>query len=211
MRTTARYVPLFVITLWAAQPVSADVIAGSTLRSPPQFQLNSFLVGLGGSWHEAYPFHVAPGNAWLPEHLEVPLYHYEGMPGDSARFSIWTDASGQPGSEIAAFPVSNITTEQTIYSLTPSHVACSLQGDATYWLVGVNAGAGQVNWNMDRCCGDFTRAYRVDGGNWVIQSGLANISAFAILGSPVPEPSGIALLGLGTISLLVYAWTKCSN
>ena len=210
MRTTGCWVLFFLIFLRAAEPVSAEIIGGSVLRSPPQFQSNSFLVGLVGSWQEAYPFQIIPGNAWLPESLEIPLYHYEGMAGDSAMFSIWSDDSGKPGSQIATFPASNITTEQRIYSLTPSFVACPLQGDTTYWIVGSNTGVGQVNWNMDNNTGDFNRAYCVDGGDWVGQSHLGNISAFAIEGSAVPEPSSIALLGIGAISLLAYAWQRRS-
>jgi hypothetical protein len=196
------------ILLVAAEPVSAVVIGGSVLRNPPQFQLNSFLVGLGGSWQEAYPFQVVPGDAWLPERLDVPLYHYEGMAGSSAMFSIWSDVSGHPGSPLATFSVSDITTEQRVYCLAPSYVACPLQGDTTYWLVGWNAGAGQVNWNMDESIGDFNRAYRVNGGDWVAQSHLCNMSAFAVEGSSVPEPSGIILLGMGAIGLLAYAWQR---
>ena len=156
MRTTVGCGLFFLVFLLAAEPVSAEIIGGSVLRSPPQYQSNSFLVGLSGSKEEAYPFHVIPGNDWLLDDLEVPLYHFEGMAGDSAEFSICSDVSGQPGSQVATFVVSNITTEQRIYSITPSFVAGPLQGDTIYWLVGSNNAVGQVNWNMDTSTGAFT-------------------------------------------------------
>jgi hypothetical protein len=204
MRTTVCCGLFFLVFLLAAEPVSADIIGGSVLRSPPQFQPNSYLVGLVGSRQEAYPFHVIPGNDWLPDSLEVPLYHDAGFAGDSAEFSICSDVAGQPGSQLATFFISTITTEQRVYSITPSFVAGPLQGDTTYWLVGSNTAAGQVNWLMDASVGEFTRAYRVNGGDWVLQS-VGNISAFAVEGSAVPEPSSIALLGIGAIGLLAYA------
>lgn len=105
----------------AAASETNVVIGGSQLLSPPQFWLNSFLVGLVGTRQEAYPFHVIAGDGWIPERLEIPLYHYDNMAGDRAIFSIWSDASGRPGSQLATFPVSNITTEQRIMSITPSY------------------------------------------------------------------------------------------
>jgi hypothetical protein len=183
---------------------SVVMVGGSGPSYPPQFWENSFLAGLAGSWQEAHPFHAAPGGAWLPVELEIPLYHYDGMAGDRATFSIWTDDSGKPGSSIATFPVSNITTQQHVISVAPSFVSSPLQGGADYWIVGVNPGRGQVNWNMYAGTGNFTRAYRENGGSWVVQKHLANQSAFALLGSPVPEPSGLFLLGVGAAGLAVY-------
>lgn len=210
MRTTVCCVLFFLIALCAAQPVSAEVIAGSVLRSPPQFQSNSFY-GISTTFQEAFPFHVIAGSDWLPKRLEVPLYHYEDMPGNSALFAIYTDSSGQPGSPIATFPVSDITAIASIYSATPSYVACPLQSDATYWLVGTTA-VGQVNWNLEwDCFENATRAYRDHGGDWVVQSDRDNVSAFAIYGSAVPEPSGIVLLGIGAIGASAYAWRKNSR
>lgn len=209
MRTTAYYVLLSLFILPAASSASSTTCVisdGSHLQNPPQFWNNSFLVGLSGSWQEAHPFHVIPGNEWLPERLEIPLYHYQGMAGNSATFSIWTDVAGKPGSPLATFPVSNITTEQRVLSIAPSFVASPLQGDANYWLVGVNTGGGQVNWNMEASTGDYTRAYRVNGGDWVVQSHLANQSAFAVMGSPVPEPSSFILFSIGGLISLAYAW-----
>jgi hypothetical protein len=203
MRTTVGCGLFFLVFLLAAEPVSADIIGGSVLRSPPQYQSNSYY-GISENVTEAFPFQVIAGGQWLPDCLDVPLSYYPGDPGYAAVFWIYSDVSGQPGSRLATFPITGITTEESIYSVAPSYVAGPLQGGATYWLVG-SSPAGQVDWNLERdVFSDARWARRVDGGDWVIQS-VGNVSAFAIEGSAVPEPSGIVLLGVGAVSLLAYA------
>jgi hypothetical protein len=208
MRTTVCCLLSTLILLCAAKADSAVTIGGSVLRNPPQYQSNSFFA-FTPTFDEAFPFRTIPGDGWTIEGLSVPLYHYQGMAGDRAAFSIVSDNSGAPGSTVATFSVSNITTEAHVYLVAPSFVAGPLQGDTTYWLVGSNPTWGQVNWNLEwDTFHDAQRAYRVSGGDWVVQSGLGNVSSFAIEGSAVPEPSSIVLLGLGGIGLLAYAWKK---
>jgi len=208
MKTTVCCAFFLLTSFCAGGADSAVTIGGSVLRSPPQYQSNSFFA-FTPTFDEAFPFRAIPGDGWTIESLRVPLYHYQGMAGDRAAFSILSDDAGTPGSTVATFSVSGITTESHIYSIAPSFVAGPLQGDTTYWLVGSNPTWGQVNWNLEwDTFYDAERAYRVDGGDWVVQSGLANVSAFAIEGSAVPEPSSIVLLGIGGIGLLAYAWRK---
>lgn len=57
-----------------------------------------------------------------------------------------------------------------------------------------------MNWNLaDNVFGAV--AYRVNYGDW-IHLGYANYSAFAVLGSPVPEPGALGLACLGVLALL---------
>jgi hypothetical protein len=191
------WVALSVFVVQAA-PGSAAVIAGSSLASPPPFWTDSFW-GLTPTIEQAFPFEVIPGGPYLAEALEVAVHHYEGLAGDTAEFSIHLDEAGLPGTQIATFPLSGISTTQQVLTATPLEVPVLNPGTA-YWLVG-STSQGQVNWNLaDSVFGPA--AYRVAGDDWVVLANT-NVSAFAILGSPVPEPSSAILMG----GVLVFsAW-----
>jgi len=108
------------------------------------------------------------------------------------------DDAGRPGAPIATFEMTGIPTTPQVVSAEVIEETV-LYSDTPYWLVGQTP-QGQVNWNLaDNVFG--TVAYRVDQGDWVILSGRRNFSAFAILGSQVPEPSTLLLLGLGGLAL----------
>jgi len=170
----------------------AEIIGGSSDTSPPPFWENSFW-GMTSSIERAFPFTTPSGGPYIIEELEVAAYHYEGMTGATAYFSINADNAGEPGDVQALVELTGITTSQQVLSVDFTDELI-LGGDTSYWLVG-GTNQGQVNWNFgDMAFG--TAAYRVDEGEWTILSG-ANVSAFAILGNPVPEPSTILLLGLG--------------
>lgn len=172
------------------------VIAGSSGESPPPFWENSFW-GMTESIEMAFPFMFSAGEPYFVEELEVAAYHYDGMAGSVANFSINLDDNGHPAQAVAIFEMTGITTTQKVVSTLVTQEVI-LYSDVLYWLVG-GTPHGQVNWNL--AAGIFgTAAKRVEEGDWVILSN-SNVSAFAILGSPVPEPATLLLLGLGGLIL----------
>ena len=173
-----------------------SVIAGSSGISPPPFWEDCFW-GMTPSTERAFPFTVTSGGPYIVEELEVAAFHSEGMAGSTAYFSINADNDGEPGDALATIEMTGITTSQQIVSATFTEEVI-LNSDTGYWLVG-GTQQGQVNWGLgDNVFG--TAAYRVEKGTWTILSDK-NVSAYAILGSPIPEPATVLLLGFSMVFL----------
>jgi hypothetical protein len=191
---SAIVVMLLVVSSTQATPV---VIGGSSLESPPPFWDNSYW-GMPASIERAFPFTVISRGPYYAEELQVAAFHGEFQEGSLAYFSINLDDAGRPGAPIATFEMTGIPTTPQVVSAEVIEETV-LYSDTPYWLVG-RTPQGQVNWNLaDNVFG--TVAYRVDQGDWVILSGRRNVSAFAILGSQVPESATLLLLGLGGLAL----------
>lgn len=198
MRKKAIFLSAVIVILLAAAPTQAGqvVIGGSSLQSPPPFWEDCYW-GIIASTQRAFPFTVVGGGPYYAEELEVAAY-YSGSPGSLADFSINLDDNGKPGQAIGTFYTAVITTNQQIVS-TEMIDDTVLYSDTLYWLVGQTS-QGQVNWNLaDNVFG--TVAYCVDQGDWVILP-HSNVSAFAILGSRVPEPATFLLFTLGVLGLV---------
>lgn len=106
------------------------------------------------------------------------------MAGFTAFFSINADNAGEPGEALVTIDMAGITTTPQVLTAQVTQETILAPG-TLYWLVG-GTSIGQVNWNL----GDMAfgvAAYRVQKGEWDVFS-RRNVSAFAILGSPVPGP-----------------------
>jgi len=197
MKRTSLFVAIFCVVTFQSAYAGPIVIAGSSMESPPPFWEDSFW-GMTPTIDRAFPFTIISGGPYYAEQLQVAAYHYSGMPGSSGCFSISLDQSGHPGNPIAAFEITGITTAQTVLTAELTYDTI-LYPETPYWLVGETP-QGQVNWNLaDNIFG--TAAYRTGEDDWVILP-HTNVSAFAILGSPVPEPCTLSLLALASLTLI---------
>ncbi len=181
---------------------SSIVIGGSSSTAPPPFWPLSFRA-LASSIDWAFPFTVPSGGPFLAEQAEVAAFYYAGLAGDQAVFTINSDNGGIPGAPLVQFDITSITTTPSVLSALPS-VSAMLDSGSQYWFAG-STSSGQVNWNLG--ADSFgTAAYRQDG-TWETLTGI-NISAFAVLGSPVPEPASLLLLGTGLAGIALAVWRR---
>jgi len=198
LRNTCYLVAVFVTSSNSAN-ASPIVIAGSELNAPPAFWDNSFYP-LTSRIARAFPFSVAPGGPYFVDELQIAAFYYRGFVGNNASFSIRENAQGEPGLELVEFLVNDISTTAQVHSLLPLEII-TLQSDNLYWIVG-KTDQGQVNWNLgDNTFGET--AFRLDGGEWAVQQGR-NVAAFAILGTPIPEPKSIALVGMIAFGVICH-------
>lgn len=188
---------VLIILLSTSHFVCAEitVIAGSSSVSPPPFWDDSY-GAIGGGMERAFPFTIDSDGPYKVEKLEVAVFHSMGVEGSQAWFSINLNDNGHPGQSVTTFDITGIGTTPQIMTADNAQEII-LSADTSYWLVG-GALQGYVNWNLaDNVFG--TTGFRMGGGQWDISSN--NVSAFSILGSPVPEPATMMLLGLGGLML----------
>jgi hypothetical protein len=178
-------------------------IAGSG-GSPPALQ-DSF-TGLFSDNEVASAFVTNSGAPSTLAQLQVAAYHYNGIEGDSATFRVYSDVAGGPGVELVSFTASNLPgisaadppSTAPIVNLTPS-AAVVLQPSTKYWLA-ASTPDDQVNW-VHGLNALSQGAVRSNGGAWSVDSDAnGNAPAFALFAAAVPEPSSMALVGLGLVS-----------
>jgi hypothetical protein len=126
----------------------------------------------------------------------------EGSPTGAAQVSIFSNASGQPGSSVGT-----LTSPSTIgalgnYTFTPSG-ALSLATNSTYWVVlealsGTTLGWAWTQDNTGTGVGfQHTWAQSTDAG--ITWGQVYNVQPFMMQVTTIPEPSTLALFGTAVL------------
>ena len=182
--------------LFNVKQINATVIAGSSGISPPPFWENSYW-GMTSGLERAFLFTTISDGPFYAEELQVAAFYPNFQSGSHARFSIKLDDNGLPGVAIWTFETKSITTIPQVLGIEITDEII-LNSNTTYWLTGQSL-QQNFHWNLgDNTFG--TTAYRISQGEWIILPNR-NVSAYAILGSPTPEPSTLLLFGLGALFL----------
>jgi hypothetical protein len=154
----------------------------------------------------AVPFHVGSQPVTLDQ-VQVAM----GLMStpNVVTLEIVPSVQGAPGPDSQALESFQLTNKLPFLSgngplLVDSALHPLLDANASYWLVAAAAQPTEAIWydnNLPVSGGTF--AYRVNDRPWTAQA-VDAIPVFAILGSPVPEPVTVHLLGIGALALLLY-------
>lgn len=122
---------------------------------------------------------------------------------------LYSDSGGVPGSFVEDLGVITVSQTNPAIDLTFASVSSVLSPNTTYWSVFSSTGLNNVlqvgtsstgevspgSWLI----GQQTLVSRDGGGSW---NGFIPAFALSVNATNIPEPSGFALLSLGTLSLL---------
>lgn len=134
-------------------------------------------------------------------------------PADSFRLTVYADSAGlpDPAAVVAQIDLGDFGRTATgtntfgidLYTYSASFPGVSVAGDTRYWFTIVNDTAGDPDddwvWAGDNAIGNYARSF--NGGLTWADTPVGSFS-FVLTGTPVPEPSTSALIGLGVLGLV---------
>lgn len=113
-----------------------------------------------------------------------------------ADVTLWSDAAGQPGTVLDSATAPSTAVVNDLFSVDFSGGAV-LSAGQTYW-ISVSLPSGSTAWRYTSTGPYLTgaRMYRQNGGPWQDSSPrIGELYGFTVLGTPVPEPGTLPLLG----------------
>ncbi len=202
-------------------PAGAVVIyttlgAGNTFQGPHFVSLDENTGQVAGS-----PADLNWAMAWIPSvdaivtDIDVALSlgdAFSQVDENVAQMFLHLDAGGLPGAVIDNYQFTNLTSETLggAVESAASSVNPSVMAGTTYW-ISLSAGLpsnglySQVGWHLNDQGVTGPIAEENNNAGWV-SAGSPTQSAFRISGRPLPEPTTLALLGMGLFGLV--AWRR---
>ncbi|MGA2068389.1 MAG: PEP-CTERM sorting domain-containing protein [Thermoguttaceae bacterium] len=166
-------------------------------------------------------------NDWVPacaftpattvsfEEMDLAVGYDVGHGGmeNSIVVQLRADNSGAPGSVLEAFTFTNLPVFGSVSSgnlrVGDSVLHPELVAGTQYWVTVLPGAAGASDaWNLSSPTVDGLLTGSSNGGSTWGAAIDGQQAGFRIDGSAVPEPSTLALLGVGALGLAVYAWRK---
>jgi hypothetical protein len=160
--------------------------------------------GSGYASREAVAF-TTDANSYLLDLVSIDVTRVLGDPADLT-VSLYGDVGGTPGTSLLTFSnADSIAKGARFFTTTPF----TLESDTTYWIVAEPSFLEQNDFQWwDSVTGGIDSSSALDTGTGLWDSWISETSAYApsvaVYGAPVPEPSTLALAGLGVVTLLVF-------
>jgi PEP-CTERM motif len=124
---------------------------------------------------------------------------------NSMTLNLYADNGGVPGGVLESWTVNNLPALGTCCAISTvlDSAGVVLQNGSTYWLAPASDNVTWEAWNWNTTGANGNGALSTDGGTTWAPGPYDPNGAFDVLGTAVPEPSAVLLMGTALIGILV--------